>query len=69
MPAALIGTTLPLVPSLPDWLRAGIDVADVGLRQRPRRNLMAQAFPASRFTGYDFSEEEIAAGRRRKLPA
>lgn len=61
---ALIGTILPLVPGLPDRLRAGIDVADVGCGSGHAVNLMAEAFPASRFTGYDFSEEGIAAGRR-----
>ena len=62
--AALIDAILPLVPGLPERLEAGIDVADVGCGSGHAVNLMAQAFPASRFTGYDFSEEAIAAGRR-----
>ncbi|MBW3548675.1 MAG: class I SAM-dependent methyltransferase [Actinobacteria bacterium] len=62
--AALIDAILPLVPELPQRLEAGIDVADVGCGSGHAVNLMAQAFPASRFTGYDFSEEAIAAGRR-----
>jgi ubiquinone/menaquinone biosynthesis C-methylase UbiE len=61
--AALIDTILPLVPGLVEHLRTGIDVADVGCGRGHAINLMARAFPNSRFTGYDFSEEGIAAGR------
>ncbi len=61
--ATLIETTLPLVPGLVDQLKAGIDVADVGCGSGHAINLMAQAFPNSRFVGYDFSDEGIAAGR------
>ena len=61
--ATLVETTLPLVPGLVDRLQAGIDVADVGCGAGHAINLMAQAFPSSRFIGYDFSEEGIAAGR------
>jgi SAM-dependent methyltransferase len=61
---ALVDTILPLVPGLVERLRSGIDVADVGCGSGHAVNLMAEAFPASRFTGYDFSEEGIAAGRR-----
>ncbi len=60
---ALIDTTLPLVPGLVARLQAGIDVLDVGCGRGHAINLMAHAFPRSRFTGYDFSEEGIAAGR------
>ncbi len=61
--ATLIDVTLPLVPGLVDQLKASIDVADVGCGSGHAINLMAQAFPNSRFIGYDFSEEGIAAGR------
>jgi SAM-dependent methyltransferase len=61
--ATLIDVTLPLVPGLVDRLKAGIDVADVGCGSGHAINLMAAAFPASRFTGIDFSEEGVAAGR------
>ena len=61
--AALVETTLPLVPGLVERLQAGIDVADIGCGAGHAINLMAQAFPSSRFIGYDFSEEAIAAGR------
>jgi SAM-dependent methyltransferase len=61
--AALIATILPLVPGLPDRLTAGIDVADIGCGSGHAINLMARAFPNSRFVGYDFSEEGTSAGR------
>ena len=61
--AALIATILPLVDGLTERLRAGIDVADFGCGSGHAINVMAQAFPASRFTGYDFSEEAIARAR------
>jgi 2-polyprenyl-3-methyl-5-hydroxy-6-metoxy-1,4-benzoquinol methylase len=59
----LIDTILPIVPRLVERLRAGIDVLDVGCGRGHALNLMARAFPASRFTGCDFSEEGIAAGQ------
>lgn len=61
--AALVDGILPLVPGLTDALRAGIDVADVGCGRGHAVNVMARAFPASRFTGYDFSGTAIAAAR------
>ena len=60
---ALVSTMLPLVPGIVERLEAGIDAADVGCGQGHAVNVMAQAFPNSRFVGYDFSEEGVAAGR------
>ena len=59
----LIDLTLPLVDGLVARLEQGIDVADVGCGSGHAINLMAKAFPKSRFVGYDFSEEAIAAGK------
>ena len=61
--ATLIDGTLPLVPGLTGRLRDGIDVADVGCGSGHAVNLMAGAFPRSRFTGFDFSAAGIAAAR------
>ncbi|TDE99168.1 methyltransferase domain-containing protein [Occultella glacieicola] len=61
--AVLVDGILPLVPGLPDRLTAGIDVLDVGCGSGHAINLMAKAFPASRFVGYDFSAEGIANAR------
>ena len=60
--AALLQSTLPLVSGLVERLTDGIDVADVGCGSGHAIALMAEAFPNSRFTGFDFSEEGIAAG-------
>jgi len=62
--ATLLDVTLPLVDGLVARLEQGIDVADVGCGAGHAVNLMARAFPKSRFTGYDFSEEGIALGQR-----
>jgi len=61
--AALVKTILPLVLGLPARLADGIEVADVGCGSGHAINLMARAFPMSRFTGYDFSEEGVQRGR------
>ena len=61
--ARLLQTTLPLIDGLVERLESGIDVADIGCGSGHAINLMAAAFPKSRFVGYDFSEEGLAAGR------
>lgn len=60
--AALLDVILPLVDGLSDRLRAGIAVSDWGCGSGHAVNLMAQAFPASRFTAIDFSQEGLAVG-------
>jgi 2-polyprenyl-3-methyl-5-hydroxy-6-metoxy-1,4-benzoquinol methylase len=62
--AALVDVVLPLVDGLVERLRSGADVADFGCGSGHAINVMARAFPASRFTGIDFSDEAIAAGTR-----
>lgn len=61
--AALIDVILPLVDGLPEQLHSGVDVADIGCGSGHAVNVMARAFPASRFTGIDFSDEGLAVGR------
>jgi SAM-dependent methyltransferase len=61
--ATLIQRTLPLVPGLVERLERGIDVLDVGCGSGHAVNVMARAYPKSRFTGYDFSSDGVAAGR------
>jgi 2-polyprenyl-3-methyl-5-hydroxy-6-metoxy-1,4-benzoquinol methylase len=60
--AALIDGILPLADGVVERLQSGIDVCDVACGQGHAVNLMARAFPDSRFTGWDFSEEGVAAG-------
>ena len=61
--ASLLDVTLKLVPGLTEQLERGIDVADIACGSGHAINLMARAFPHSRFVGYDFSDEGLAAGR------
>jgi 2-polyprenyl-3-methyl-5-hydroxy-6-metoxy-1,4-benzoquinol methylase len=60
--SALVESILPMADGVPDQLRAGADVADFGCGSGHAINVMAQAFPASRFTGIDFSDEGLAVG-------
>jgi hypothetical protein len=61
--AALFEHVLPMVPGLADRLAAGVDVLDVGCGSGRAINTLAERFPASRFTGHDFSEQAVAAAR------
>lgn len=61
--AALLDSILPLAPGLTEKLEAGIDVLDVGCGSGRALNVMARTFPNSRFTGYDFLEDNITAAR------
>ena len=63
MDSSLLQVILPLVPGIVERLQAGINVADIGCGSGHGLNIMAQAFPRSRFTGYDFSKEGIAAAK------
>lgn len=57
----LVDGVLPLIPGLTEALQQGIDVLDVGCGSGGVLNKLAATFPNSRFTGYDFSGETIAA--------
>jgi ubiquinone/menaquinone biosynthesis C-methylase UbiE len=63
MDNSLLQVILPLVAGLEERLRAGIDVADIGCGSGHALNIMAKAFPRSRFAGYDFSQEGIASAQ------
>ncbi|HSI80684.1 MAG TPA: methyltransferase domain-containing protein [Solirubrobacterales bacterium] len=62
--ATLLDVVLPLADGLVDRLHEGIDAADIGCGHGHALNLMARAFPNSRFTGYDISERGIEMARR-----
>jgi SAM-dependent methyltransferase len=59
----LLPQVVPLLPGGAERLAAGVDVADVGGGSGRALNLLAEAFPASRFTGFDMSEGGIARAR------
>ncbi|MGR9461213.1 class I SAM-dependent methyltransferase (plasmid) [Rhizobium ruizarguesonis] len=58
---ALVQDWLPALDGVVDKLKAGATVADVGCGHGLSTILMAQAFPNSRFIGYDFHADSIAA--------
>jgi SAM-dependent methyltransferase len=59
----LVKGYLPLVPGLAGRLAAGARVADVGCGTGHAMVLLAQAFPASTFVGYDLAADAIARAR------
>lgn len=59
----LFDVILPLVPGLQARLTQGIDVLDAGCGSGRALIAMAMHYPNSRFTGFDLSEETIAAAR------
>ncbi|MEP4077660.1 methyltransferase domain-containing protein [Haloferula sp.] len=59
----LIQAWLPALDGVVDKLNAGAEVADVGCGHGLSTAIMAQAFPNSTFTGYDFHEPSIEAAR------
>ena len=61
--SALLTSILPLIPGIEETLRKGVEVLDVGCGRGRALIVMAQAFPKSQFTGYDFSEEALQAAR------
>lgn len=56
----LVDKILPLAPGLVDSLASGIDVLEVGCGSGRAVNVMARAFPRSRFVGYDLLPAQIA---------
>lgn len=60
--ARLVDHILPLT-GMGDRLREGIDVLDVGCGEGHGINLMAKAFPKSRFHGYDISRDGLRVAK------
>jgi SAM-dependent methyltransferase len=59
----LVDAYVPLVPGLGERLAAGARVADVGCGTGHAMVLLAKAFPASTFVGYDLADDAIARAR------
>jgi 2-polyprenyl-3-methyl-5-hydroxy-6-metoxy-1,4-benzoquinol methylase len=59
----LVPKVIPLMPAVMAALNAGIDVLDIGCGEGHSTNLLAQAYPRSRFTGYDLREGALEEGR------
>jgi len=62
--ASLVQQWLPALDGVVEQLRTGIDVADVGCGYGHSTLLMAEAFPRSRFHGFDAHPESIEQARR-----
>jgi len=61
---SLVSEWLPALDGVVERLEAGIAVADVGCGHGHSTIVMAEAFPNSRFHGYDTHAESIEAARR-----
>src|SRR5947207_448719 len=61
--ANLVSSWIPSLQGVKEKLEAGARVADVGCGKGASTLLMAKAFPESRFVGFDYHEESIAAAR------
>lgn len=62
--ASLVSEWLPALEGVVDKLKAGGLVADIGCGHGHSSVLMAQAFPASRFHGFDNHTESLTEARR-----
>jgi SAM-dependent methyltransferase len=67
--ANLVPAWIPALDGVEEKLRAGASVADVGCGHGASTILMAEAFPASRFTGFDYHEGSIEQARERAQAA
>lgn len=62
--ATLLEHILPLVPGLIGRLEAGIQVLDVGCGAGRALMRMAEAYPASQFTGFDLCADAVEMARK-----
>jgi SAM-dependent methyltransferase len=63
--ANLVPAWIPALEGVEEKLRAGALVADVGCGHGASTLLMAEAYPASRFVGFDYHDGSIEAARER----
>jgi SAM-dependent methyltransferase len=62
--ANLVSAWIPALDGVREKLEKGARVADVGCGKGSSTILMAQAFPKSRFVGFDYHAESIAAAQQ-----
>jgi len=63
--AHLVAEWLPTLAGIVDKLQAGAKVADIGCGHGASTVIMAQAFPASRFLGFDYHAPSITVATQR----
>ena len=67
--ANLVSSWLPALEGVEGKLGVGAKVADVGCGLGASTRLMTQAYPRSRFTGFDYHTESIALARQKAKDA
>jgi 2-polyprenyl-3-methyl-5-hydroxy-6-metoxy-1,4-benzoquinol methylase len=67
--AHLIASWIPALTGIEEKLKAGGKVADVGCGHGSSTVIMAQAYPNSRFWGFDNHEKSIETARQRAIDA
>lgn len=67
--AHLLSEWIPALEGVQEKLARGAEVADVGCGHGASTLIMAQAFPNSRFTGFDYHEASIQRARQRAAEA
>jgi SAM-dependent methyltransferase len=65
--AHLVAEWLPALEGVVDKLEAGAKVADIGCGHGASTVIMAQAFPASRFIGFDYHAPSITVAQQRAV--
>ena len=67
--AHLVAEWIPALEGVEDKLRSGATVADVGCGHGASTVLMAQAYPNSRFVGFDYHPASVDTARKRAADA
>jgi SAM-dependent methyltransferase len=62
--ANLVSSWLPALEGVEAKLRVGANVADIGCGLGASTRLMAEAYPRSKFTGFDYHKESIELARK-----
>ena len=62
--ANLVGSWIPALDGVEAKLKSGASVADVGCGHGASTLIMAEAFPNSRFVGFDYHDASIAQARK-----
>jgi len=65
----LVAEWIPALDGMEERLRAGASVADIGCGHGASTLLLAEAYPASRFTGFDYHAASIDTARQRAARA